>query len=106
MPFGNGASDINWPVDIEPLCSQEGAAATITTEPERFNDAIVPLSVTDRTKARAAYDNIALAVAAYEGSKEISQFTSKFDYSLIGKATLNGRAAGKCGMEYHTKEEN
>ncbi len=36
----------------------------------------------------AAYDAIGYSVAAYEGSTEVNVFTSKFDYSLVGKAKL------------------
>jgi cytochrome c peroxidase len=35
-----------------------------------------------------AYDYIALAIAAFEASPESNAFTSKFDYSLKGKAKL------------------
>ncbi len=35
-----------------------------------------------------AYDDIALSVAAYEGSPEVNAFTSKWDYVLAGKAKL------------------
>jgi cytochrome c peroxidase len=35
-----------------------------------------------------AYDNIALAIAAYEASFEVNAFTSKFDYSRKGQAKL------------------
>jgi cytochrome c peroxidase len=36
----------------------------------------------------AAYDDIALSIAAYESSTEVNAFTSKFDYSFKGKAQL------------------
>ena len=36
----------------------------------------------------AGFNCIALAIAAYEASKEVSSFTSKFDAYLAGKATL------------------
>ena len=36
----------------------------------------------------AAYDCIARSIAAYERSTEVSQFTSKFDAYLLGKAVL------------------
>lgn len=35
-----------------------------------------------------AYDDIALSIAAYEASPEVNAFTSKYDYSLKGKAKL------------------
>ena len=36
----------------------------------------------------AAYNNIGRAIAAYERSSEVSQFTSKYDYWLKGQAKL------------------
>jgi cytochrome c peroxidase len=36
-----------------------------------------------------AYDKIALSIAAYEASPEVNAFSSKYDYSLKGKAKLN-----------------
>src|SRR5512135_1831287 len=36
------------------------------------------------------YECIARTIAAYERSSEVSQFTSKYDYWLKGKATLTG----------------
>lgn len=36
-----------------------------------------------------AYDAIGYSIAAYEGSHEVSAFTSKFDYSLVNRAKLN-----------------
>lgn len=37
----------------------------------------------------AAYDSIALSIAAYEASAESNAFTSKYDYSFRGKAKLS-----------------
>jgi cytochrome c peroxidase len=37
------------------------------------------------------YECIGRSIAAYERSKEVSQFTSKYDYWLEGKAKLTGR---------------
>ena len=36
-----------------------------------------------------AYDNIGLSIAAYEASPEVNAFTSKYDYSLLGKSRLS-----------------
>lgn len=40
-----------------------------------------------------AYDNIAVALAAYERSPALNRFDSKFDYSLRGQATLTEQEA-------------
>jgi cytochrome c peroxidase len=42
----------------------------------------------DRVNVALAYDNIGYSVAAYEASAEVNAFTSKFDYSRKGMATL------------------
>lgn len=44
--------------------------------------------VCDSENVFMAYDNIALSIAAYEASPEVNAFTSKYDYSLKGKAKL------------------
>ena len=38
-----------------------------------------------------AYDSIALAIAAYEGSREVNAFSSKYDAWLAGRASLASR---------------
>jgi cytochrome c peroxidase len=43
---------------------------------------------TDSTKY---YECIGRSIAAYERSKEVSSFTSKYDYWLVGKAKLTGQ---------------
>ena len=57
--------------------------------------------------ANEAYIKVGRAIAAYERSVEVSPFTSKYDYFLIGKAKLTGQEAwglelfngkGKCNL--------
>jgi cytochrome c peroxidase len=43
----------------------------------------------DRAKSNAAYDAIALSIAAYEASSEVNSFTSKYDLSFRGLAVLS-----------------
>lgn len=50
---------------------------------------MVELSDENRAKVDMAYDNIALAIAAFEGSEEVNQYSSKFDASLKKKAELS-----------------
>jgi cytochrome c peroxidase len=45
-------------------------------------------AICDPVNTNAAYDDIALSIAAYEASPEVSAFTSKFDYSKRGQAKL------------------
>jgi cytochrome c peroxidase len=42
----------------------------------------------DSENSAAAYDDIGLSIAAYEGSLEVNTFTSKYDYSLGSKTTM------------------
>jgi cytochrome c peroxidase len=72
--WGAGACSITWPADIDIFCATEGAT--------------VPLSDADRAKSNMAYDDIALSIAAFEASSEVSAFTSKFDYARMGIANL------------------
>ena len=72
--WGVGTCSIAWPADVDATCATEGAP--------------VVLSDADRAKSDMAYDNIALSIAAYEGSREVNAFTSKYDYSLVNQAKL------------------
>jgi cytochrome c peroxidase len=69
--WGEDVCDIAWPTNMNAEMSQE-----------------VLLSSEDRLKVEEAYDAIALSIAAYEASPEVSPFTSKYDYYLAGKAEL------------------
>jgi len=73
--WGTDACDIAWPADVGTVCATEGAT--------------VALSDPDRDKSDMAYDNIALSIAAYEDSPEVNAFTSKYDYTFVGKAKLS-----------------
>jgi cytochrome c peroxidase len=72
--WGAGSCDIVWPTDIDTVCATEGTTVSLTVE--------------DRAKSDLNYDRIALSIAAYEGSLEVNAFTSKYDYSLVGKSKL------------------
>jgi cytochrome c peroxidase len=68
------ACDIVWPADIDEVCGNEGE--------------MVDLSDDDKINVEMAYDNIAVAIATYEGSPESNAYTSKFDYYLAGMVDL------------------
>ena len=81
---------IDFPADTDSLCA--------AGDP-------VPLDMGERQKVDTAYDNIALAIATYEGSPEVNQYTSKYDAFLAGtvdftkeeKKGLNlFKSKGKC----------
>ncbi len=50
-----------------------------------------------KTGVIATYERIGLAIAAYEGSSEVNQYSSKFDAYLAGNATLT--AQEQLGMQ-------
>jgi cytochrome c peroxidase len=81
--FGRGIDRIRFPADIEALCNTEGAKLSLPAEVRR--------------QVEAEWDNIARAVAAFEGSPEVNQFSSKYDAYLAGKATLS--AEERRGLE-------
>jgi cytochrome c peroxidase len=68
--WGPNICTIAWPGGIGGTCSQKKGS--------------VDLSVPDRNKVDAAYDRVALAVAAFEGSTESNAFTSKIDAHRAG----------------------
>jgi cytochrome c peroxidase len=57
----------------------------------------LPLSDPDRSGAEEQYPNVALAIAAFEDSKLVNRFSSKFDYFRAGLARLTPRE--KRGLE-------
>jgi cytochrome c peroxidase len=73
--WGDEACDIAWPADIDFLCITEGIT--------------VPLSPDDRLKSDKAFGEIGLSIAIYEGSPDVSAFTSKYDQTFDGKIKLN-----------------
>lgn len=96
--WGTDSFSIQWPRDVETICSTPG--------PPPANDEYpVHLSTADRARADHVYDAFGLAAAAYEASPEVSPFTSKYDYvqadmdhfttpEAMGYALFRGKA--KC----------
>jgi len=56
--------------------------------PKKVCSEAVTLSSGDQDKVNTAYNNIARSIAAYERSKEVNSFTSKYDDYLKGKKKL------------------
>ena len=81
--WGAGSFDIKWPANSEEICETPRGAAVL-----RASNTPVPLSSEDRTRANWAFDHFALAITAYEGSPDISAFSSKFDAFLAGNYKL------------------
>lgn len=72
--WGDNIASIAFPSDTDAQCGQEGVT--------------IPLSPEDRAKVELEYDNIALAIAAYEDSPEVNRFSSRFDAQRCGETKL------------------
>jgi cytochrome c peroxidase len=81
--WGKGSLNIAFPHDTEKICSTPGGAATFGTDTTP-----VKLRPEDRVRSNRAFDNWGQSLDAFEESKEVSPFTSKFDAFLAGSATL------------------
>ncbi len=81
--WGPQAFVITWPADVDQICSTPAGAAVFGGNPNP-----VSLSPVDRGRSNATFGQYALAVTAYEGSPDVSAFSSKFDAFLAGKHTL------------------
>ncbi len=68
--WGEYVCNIQFPEDIDEVCSDP--------------DGTVDLDEEDRNKVNAAYDKIALSIAAFEDSSKVNSFSSKFDAYLAG----------------------
>ncbi len=82
--WGQQAFRIQWPPDVEQVCTRPGPAPASDPFP-------VHLSKVDRGQSNSTYDQFALSIAMYEASPEVSPFSSKFDYALAnaGKHVLS-----------------
>jgi len=72
--WGNSIQAIAFPATTATLCAAEGST--------------VPLSAGDRDQVYQEYDRIALSIAAFEASAASNAFTSKYDASRKGRATM------------------
>jgi len=73
--WGAQSFAIRWPPDVEKVCATPAPAPPTDSLP-------VHLSAPDRGTARATYAFMALAMASFEASPEVSPFSSKFDSAL------------------------
>ena len=79
--WGRQAFAIQWPSDVAQVCDQPGPPPASDPTP-------VHLSGLDRGRPAATFDQMAQSIANYEVSAEVTNFTSKFDAVLAGKAQL------------------
>lgn len=79
--WGAQSFAIRWPSNVAAVCAKPGPPPT--------NDPLpVHLSTVDRGTSDTTYDHIAMSMASYESSPDVSGFSSKFDAYLAGNATL------------------
>jgi cytochrome c peroxidase len=80
--WGAQSFAIHWPGNVAAVCATPGPPPT--------NDPLpVHLSTVDRGTSNSTYDHIAMAMASYESSSDVSAFSSKFDAYLAGNADLS-----------------
>jgi cytochrome c peroxidase len=70
---------IDWPANAEQICNTPGP-------PPAGDPTPLHLSVVDRGRAAATFDQMAQSIAGYEASHEVTPFSSKYDAVLAGKA--------------------
>jgi cytochrome c peroxidase len=91
--WGNNWLSIQWPGNVDKICVRAGEGGSLTP---------LELSDGDRAKADTAYRNLALAIADFEASPDVSPFTSKFDAVLAGTAQFTRRESAGLSL-FNTK---
>jgi cytochrome c peroxidase len=81
--WGETSFQIEWPLDVEEVCGRPG--------PPPKGPPSVRLSPAHRNQASNSFDRIAMSIAQYEASHEVSAFSSKFDAVLTGKAKFTSQ---------------
>ncbi|MGY3486952.1 cytochrome c peroxidase [Bradyrhizobium sp. USDA 4011] len=96
--WGAQAFAIDWPADVETVCSTPGPPTAVDPLP-------VHLGNVDRGRAATTFDQMAQSIAGYEASHEVTAFSSKYDAVQAGKATFTSleqqgyevfRGKGRC----------
>jgi cytochrome c peroxidase len=72
--LGPDVERIRFPANTDELCGQEGS--------------VIPVSPADRLRVMDAYDLIGLAIADFEDSPVMNQFSSKYDAYVEGRVAL------------------
>jgi cytochrome c peroxidase len=84
--FPDAPVNVTWATDIEAHCSNP--------------DGVGPFFTGDAASVQRAYENIALAIAAFEGSDRVNRFNSRFDLGEMTAFELEGQklfsSKGKC----------
>ena len=74
---------INFPSNAQQICDTPGGATSLGTSATPID-----LSPQDRATANSVYNHWGQSISKFEGSKNISAFSSKFDAYLAGNYTL------------------
>jgi cytochrome c peroxidase len=82
--WGPQAFAIAWPDSTERVCNNPGPPPADDPSP-------VHLGPLDRGRAATTFDQMALSIASYEASHEVTAFSSKFDAVQAGKAQFTSR---------------
>jgi cytochrome c peroxidase len=85
--FGSRIDRIRWPKDIESQCESVTGSVRLDQATRHFSD---------DSLIQVAYTNIALALMAYEGSSEMSPFSSRYDGYIQRNTSLS--SAEKRGL--------
>jgi cytochrome c peroxidase len=88
--WGAQAFAVRWPANAKQVCDRPGPAPEEDPLP-------LHLGPVDRGIAQTTFDRIAEAIAAFEGSPEVSPFSAKYDYVIAGKAEFTSEE--KAGYE-------
>lgn len=76
--WGIGACDIAWTGNVDGSCAA---------------GELLDLDSAERAKVDTAYDRVALSIAAFEASDEVSPYSSKYDAFVLGQAQLTEHEA-------------
>ncbi|MEJ2709652.1 MAG: cytochrome c peroxidase [Anaerolineales bacterium] len=92
--LGNPAADQAQFPFLNPVEQALGAPADVVTRvcDGSYGDLFIDVwgaEACDPDNVNMAYDQVALSIAAYEGSSEVNAFTSKYDYTFQGMAKLS-----------------
>lgn len=79
--WGKQAFAIAWPSNVDDVCVRPGPPPLDDPRPVHLNEI-------DRGRAAATFDQMAMSIAGYEASAEVTTFTSKFDAVLANMAQL------------------
>ena len=76
--WGKQSFAVRWPAEVTSVCDASAPASTADPAPVHLDDV-------ERGIVKATYDAMALSIAAYDASPDISAFSSKYD-AVIGKS--------------------